>query len=600
MSTKVDAKMLEDLLRDPQRHLRARAELRKDLDENPGTITYLRWQSRLPSPSSATPIVIVSSFTIETIAPFLDVEAYVSGWRIAPTFHQYGQWERALLDPSLISKEAKACILLLHRQALVADKVTVEQALANLQELIGQFRKTHVIPIIIGLLAELPDVDDIAFGLNTPSMRVDDLANLNAGIRKISKEIDGVFVLDIPMLAAYVGATWYDRAGYHARLSVVSHQGLPVLARGIARLVACLLRPRRKVLVMDLDNTLWGGIVGEDEAEGVALGEGWPGAAYIEFQKTIKALRDSGIVLAINSKNNEEDARAVFDSRAEMILRWNDFASRKINWNNKVENLKEIAAELNVGLDSLVFVDDSPAECALVRDVLPMIEVVELGSDPSLFAKNLLASQAFDTLAISREDKMRNESYAVESKRKSLQISTADYESFLRRLNLRLRIDPASGGMADRLYQLINKTNQFNLNLRRISFDEVRKLIVERARLYAISLSDQFGDYGIVGSVQLSRTDENLEIVGLAISCRVLGRRVEEAVLAFCCEQARLDGLAQLSAVHVEGARNQQIQDVFRRCEFNEVCLSDSCRKYTMDLRSHNVTWPDCFIGQCS
>lgn len=593
MTDRPDEDAIARLLGDPERQAEARAALRDALDARPATMSYMSWRRRLPAAATRRLVAILCSFTIETIAPFLEVEAYLSGWRAAPAFAQYGAWRNVLFDGDMPGEiEPEACALLLHAAELLPEGGAVDDALGLLESGVRAFRAARGTPLLLGLLADPPAPHALALGPTPARRRAAAVARLNARIAELAAELPDVHVLDVPAWLAAVGDGWYDPAGFLSSLSLVSHKAMPALARGLARTMGCLYRPRRKLLAVDLDNSLWGGIVGEDGVDGLALGEDWPGPAYLAFQRFLRELRASGVLLTVVSKNEEADARAVFDSRPEMVLGWDDFSGHRVNWRDKASNLVEIAEELGLGLDSFVFADDSPMECALIRETLPMVEVVELGKDPAGFGERILRTQAFDTLVVSEADSKRAGSYLAERRRKSLRETVKDYESFLAGIDLRLRIRRAEPGSVERIHQLLGRTNQFHLSLERPSLEAVRGLALSGAELYSAELVDRFGDYGIIGVVQLQPQEDGLEIRNLAISCRALGRRVEDALLGFCSDVAARQGKPALLARFRKGPRNMQVTTVLERHGFGVLRDDAETTDYARDLRRQRIAWP--------
>jgi FkbH-like protein len=387
---------------------------------------------------------------------------------------------------------------------------------------------------------------------------------------------------------------WFDAKGFLSTQSVLAHKALPAVARCIARYVACLLRPRRKVLVLDMDNTLWGGVVGEDGVHGLAVGQDYPGAAFVDFQRTALALRDSGVLLAAASKNNEADVMAVFAQRPEMLLKPEHFSALRVNWQDKASNIASMAEQLGLGLDSFVFADDSPIECALVREALPQVEVVELPKDIARYSEQLLRTQAFDVLKLTEEDRQRAGSYAAEAGRQQLRAEVTDLASFLAGCNLRLSIQAVTAQSLDRVHQLMGKTNQFNFTLARPSKED---LLAEMQRaagggLYSATLSDRFGDYGLIGFVQLQAEARHLHISNLALSCRALGRGVEDALLAFARELAQAHGCTQLRVASVRGPRNQQVLAYLDGAGFERLADNERGVLFAMSLGDAVLPWP--------
>lgn len=575
---------LQKLLSDPDRQTVARKLLRETLDTNPTTLAYMGFKAKLSPPSTTRKIAILSSYTIETVAPFLEVEAYLAQWRADMTFIQYSNWLNTFHNPASLG-DCNAVILLLHGEAVLPwNSTDPEDAIGLLNAAVQSFRDQSSIPLFIGLIAEPPEPQSLGLGNRPRHGRAAMVEKVNARIAELSEQMANVHCLDIPEWARIYGDSWYDRTGYLANMTLISHKALPALARGIARNVGCLFKPRRKVLAIDLDNSLWGGIVGEDGPEGVILSpDKWPGAGFIAFQRVLAQLRDTGVLLVAASKNNEADARSVFETRPEMALAWDDFTTTRINWQNKASNLEELAEELGLGLDSFVFADDSPVECALVQEALPMVDVVELGENPAEFITRLFASGAFDTLAISREDQARAASYRSESQRKIVQTRSRDIGDFLASLDLNLEIRPIAAESVYRAHQLLAKTNQFNLSLTRPTPDEVQALMKGGQRLFGATLTDRFGEYGVIAIMELRPADDTLDIASLVISCRALGRQVEEALVSFAITQANGLACKRLRAGFRQGPRNQLVVEFLERTGFRKISVSDELTTYTLD-----------------
>ncbi len=575
---------LRSLLRDPGRKTVARKMLREALDAKPTTLTYMGFKAKIPAPSATQKIAILSSFTIETIAPFLEVESFLAQWRAEPTFIQYSNWLNTLHNPASLG-ESNAVVLLLHGEAVLPwDSTSADDAVGLLDAAIQSFRDQSSLPLFIGLIAEPPESQAMGLGNRAYQGRGALIQRINQCIAGHAARLANVHCLDIPEWARVHGDTWYDRTGYLANMTLISHRALPALARGIARNVGCLFKPRRKVLAIDLDNSLWGGVVGEDGTDGIVLSpDKWPGAGFVAFQRVLAQLRDTGILLVINSKNNEADAQAVFQTRPEMALAWDDFSARRVNWQDKASNLVEMSEELGLGLDSFVFADDSPVECALVQEALPMVDVVELGKNPAEFIDRLFASGAFDTLAISREDQARAASYHSENQRKSVRARSHDLGDFLAGLDLHLEIRPIVAASADRAHQLLAKTNQFNLSLTRPTPDEVQALMQDGERLFGATLKDRFGEYGIIAIMELRDATDTLDIASLVISCRALGRQVEEALIRFAINQAERRCCSALGATFRHGPRNQQVTAFLERIGFRKITESSERTDYTLN-----------------
>lgn len=615
---------LELLIAAPGRQTEARSRLRDALDANPRTVNYKLWLSRLPAveaPAARRPVLLMSSFTLETLEPFLQVEAYLSGWRAQTRYVQYGSWQNALLQPpGPEAVPSSAAVLLLHDAELLGEdfRVPPAQAVDRLHRLLSAWRSRCATPLMVGLVAAPPLLHGLAFGHAGERGPAQARAAFAQAVRDLCSTLGDVHFTDVQDVAAagvgsaaaMGGATWFDAAAYLRTGSVFQHTALPAVARCLARHLGCLFRPRRKVLVLDMDNTLWGGVVGEDGVHGLKLGQDFPGSAFVAFQRIALALRQSGVLLALASKNNEADAMAVFAERPEMLLKPEHFSARRINWHDKAGNIASMADALGLGLDSFVFADDSALECAQVRQALPQVEVVELGTDPLRFVDKVLRTQAFDALQVSQEDRQRAASYQAEAGRQQLRTQVADMASFLADCQLQLALQPATPATLERVHQLMGKTNQFNFTLLRPDKAALHSVMEQGGQLYSAALTDRFGDYGLIGILHLQPVSAaaagaaqagDFHIVNLALSCRALGRGVEDALLAYARDRAAAAGCTRLCARVVRGPRNQQVLDYmdnrgFARALDNEHEVLFVMPVATPEAQSVTLAWPP-FVG---
>jgi FkbH-like protein len=620
---------LQRLIADPARQTEARARLRDALEAAPRTVAYQQWLAHLPPASDSQAVVLLSSFTLETLEPFLQVQAYLSGWRARTRYVQYGLWQNALLQPSIAGIESSAAVvLLLHDTELLGEGGSGGSAcgasgdsaagginggsaaggingdsaaaagLARLVALLDRFRQLSAKPLFLGIVQAPPDRHPLALGQSAAAAaagagpgRLAARADLAHGLATLPSRVPDLHLLALN--ADTLGTTdWFDATGYRATRSVFAHRALPGLAQTVARHVACLFKPRRKVLVLDLDNTLWGGVVGEDGVAGVALGQDHPGAAFLDFQRLVLALRSTGVLLAMASKNNEADALAVFAGRSEMLLQPEHFSARRINWADKASNIASIAQQLGLGLDSLVFADDSAIECALVRHALPQVEVVELGTEPALFGHKLLRTQAFDVLHLTQEDHQRAASYTAEANRQELREQVTDMASFLADCQLRLALKPVTTANLERVHQLLGKTNQFNVSLQRPSLEALQVLVQQGNSLYSAVLTDRFGDYGLVGVLLLRQAGGVFHIDNIALSCRALGRGVEAALLAFAHQRGTQAACTQLQVCAVRGPRNQQVLDCLDGAGFVRQQVTPQQVQFVLNLEAQPLAWP--------
>ncbi len=346
-------------------------------------------------------------------------------------------------------------------------------------------------------------------------------------------------------------------------------QGLALLAELVARhLAAHLGVGRRKVAVVDLDDTLWGGVVGEAGVEGLVLGDEGVGLAFADLQRELLKLHDAGVVLAVCTKNEAGDAQDGFAHPA-MVLRREHFAAERVNWQDKAANLREIAEELSLGLDALVFLDDNPVEREWVRQALPEVEVPELPADPVDRPAFLAHGPWFQTLAVTAEDRGRSASYGAQGSRRRAQTAARSFEDFLASLQQEITLEPVSETTLSRAAQLCQRTNQFNLTTRRHSVADLEAMLRDDAfELHTVAVRDRYGDSGVTGVAILALDGDEARVDTLLLSCRVLGRRVEDVLVAFLARRAKARGAHGLVGTYEPTARNGQVADFYPRRGF--------------------------------
>jgi FkbH-like protein len=393
---------------------------------------------------------------------------------------------------------------------------------------------------------------------------------INLAMRDLARE-QGVHFHDLPALVRNTGAQrWYDPRYYNEAKLPCAPECLPLYAHGLASVIAGVRGKSRKMLVLDLDNTIWGGEVGELGPWGVELGQGsGQGEAFLRFQRYVKELAASGVVLGVCSKNNHADAVAPFESNPNMILRLGDIASFKANWRNKDENLREIAGEVNLGLDALVFVDDNPAERSLVRRLLPQVSTPDMPEDPSFYIQALAGCGYFEKAALTAEDLARSSHYAGNRRRREMRETADDFDSFLASLGMEATLEPVNESNIHRAVQLINKSNQFNLTGIRREQSEVRELAgdAEWATLTA-SLKDRCGDNGLVSVLLLRKADATLIIESWVMSCRVLRRGLENRILKELVRLAKTRNCSRIEGRYRATAKNGLVENLYERLGF--------------------------------
>lgn len=567
----------------------------------------------LPEPSAAARvrIAILGSSTLDHVQSYLEVACRQAG--LTPRFYlgPFAQYAQDILnDASQLYQFAPDVIILaIHGRTLFP---TLYDSPFELDIESRRAAASDVVERVAGLLHELakrthahvllhtfatPQYSPLGtFDLRDPFGQTAIFQAINSGLaERVRRSFSSVHLIDEDRVYGRVGkrAVTDPRLWYLARIGI-GEGALPVLTAEYMRFITAIQARARKCLVLDLDNTLWGGVVGEDGPHGIALGQEAPGNAYVAFQEAILSLWKRGVLLAINSKNNEVDALEVLESHPDMVLRPSHFAARRINWQDKASNLVSIAEELNIGLDSLVFVDDNPAECALVRSRLPEVLTVELPADPALFRGVLLDLVAFDTLALTDEDRQRGKLYAQRRERQEWESRNAgSLDDYLSELGLIVEIAPADEFAIPRVAQLIGKTNQFNLTTQRHSEATVRAFAESPdSGVYSVRVRDRFGDHGLTG-VAIVRKDPHVWVLdSLLLSCRVLGRGVETAMLSALVNAARASGAGTLRGDFIRTAKNAPAADFYPRHGFTLVEERGETQTWALDLRTGTVAVP--------
>jgi FkbH-like protein len=345
---------------------------------------------------------------------------------------------------------------------------------------------------------------------------------------------------------------------------------------------------RKKCLVLDLDNTLWGGILGEDGIDGIKIGGDYPGKAFLYWQEDLLELSKSGVILTICSKNNEKDVLEAWEKNPFMVLKKDNFSAYRINWNDKATNLQGLARELNIGLDSFVFIDDNPTERELIKQVLPMVSVPDFPEKPYELPKffKQLVSEYFCVYKITEEDKNKTAQYKANAERAAEQAKFVNFEDYLKSLNIEIDILKADNFNKERIAQMTQKTNQFNLTTRRYTDADVQQKIDGGWKIYCISVRDKFGDNGITGTIFFTPKDENntVEIDSLLLSCRILGKGIEMAFIHSLLNTLTEDGVRKVKASYIPTAKNAQVSDFYDRAGFKFLNESSGVKSYSVDL----------------
>ncbi len=561
-------------------------------------------------PTRPVRLAVLGSATTVHLPPSIRVAGLRRNIPVAVHEGEYGQYAQELDDPDSALHRFRPDLVLLAFDARhvaagldpAADAAGSERAL---QECLGRMQRCWKAAQVIGatviqqtVLPTLPTL----MGSNEqrlPGSAAALVARLN-GALPAAADATGVHLLSLDHFAARDGiASWHDPVLWHRAKQDISPVAAPVYGDLVGRLLAALQGRSAKCLVLDLDNTLWGGVIGDDGLEGIAIGQGSAlGEAFLAVQAHARALAARGVILAVCSKNDENNALSPFERHPEMLLKRSDISCFVANWDDKATNLRRIARELNIGVDSLVFLDDNPFERNLVRAELPEVSVPEVAEDdPALMPQALSDAGYFEAVSITEEDRARTGSYRANAERVALAGEATDLPSYLRSLQMQLvwrRFDRIGLG---RIVQLINKTNQFNLTTRRTTEAEVLALMQDpRAFGLQLRLADRFGDNGII-AVVAGRVDEagRCHIETWLMSCRVLGRGVEQATLALLAEQARALGATELVGEYVPTAKNAMVAEHYARLGFRDAAPRPDGGHVSV-LPLHDFVAPDSYM----
>jgi FkbH-like protein len=348
---------------------------------------------------------------------------------------------------------------------------------------------------------------------------------------------------------------------------------------------------RKKCLALDLDNTLWGGVLGEDGIAGVALGGDYPGKAFLFFQHQILELSRQGIILVVCSKNNIDDVRQMWSEHPDVALKEEHFAALRINWSNKADNIREMAQELNIGLDGFVFLDDNPSERELIKKYLPEVTVPDFPEQPYLlptFFKKIV-EEYFAVYALTNEDRAKTEQYKANILRANMQRSFTNMDEYIRSLEIELKIAEANELTLSRVAQMTQKTNQFNLTTRRYTDADLKDMLHTGYRIFTLSVSDKFGDSGLTGTCIVKIENDKAAINSLLLSCRVLGKDIEYAFIKHVLKTLQSEGIAEVSASYIPTAKNPQAAEFYEKAGL-ALEYEKQCKRYEINLSKTTIT----------
>jgi FkbH-like protein len=560
------------------------------LDENQlsrlgRAITKAAMERRSLAPLQPFRLGLLGNGTLDLLPAILVASAARYGFVLECVRGEYGQTMQEAFDPlsRINMTRPDAVLLALDYRGLPlrflagnaqAERVDIDAAVSQLTAIREAIRMHSGAVCIVQTLAPPPETLFGSLDCILPGTQRRVVERLNQALGdSIAGSQD--LLLDVASLAETVGlGTWHSPALWNMAKLAIDGSCLPIYADHVMRVIVALRGRSRKCLVLDLDNTLWGGVIGDDGLEGIKIAQGDATAeAHLAVQQLALTLRQRGIVLAVSSKNRDEVARAPFHAHPEMLLKEEHFAVFQANWNDKATNITAIAEELSLGLDALVFLDDNPVERDRVRQALPQVAVPELPEDPALYARTLAAAGYFEAVTFSNEDRDRAEMYQSNARRVALQRQVGDLDVYLASLDMEIRFAPFDGTGRARISQLINKSNQFNLTTRRYTEADVAAAEVDpQVFTLQVRLIDRFGDNGMI-CVVICRPSARAvwEIDTWLMSCRVLGRKVEQMVLREIVRESREAGIQALVGIYRPTEKNALVRDHYQKLGFTRL-----------------------------
>ena len=529
-------------------------------------------------------IAILGGSTVDDIKNVLELFLLECG--IKPTFYQseynkfyedavFGNAELDAFKPDIVVVFTSV-VNIINWPCVIDSQAEVQQKLTAEYErfcAVWEALKSRYSAVIIQYTFDFPYENDIG-SLTAVKGRNRFVNALNEKLAEYAESHEGFYLHDLHGLSARVGLRkWHNPTQYAAYKFAMDYDVMPEVSLGLAKIVRTILGKVKKCLVLDLDNTLWGGVIGDDGAENIKIGHETPAAeAYTAWQEYVLRLKERGVILAVCSKNEDDIAKSGF-SHPDSVLKLNDFAAFKANWMPKNENIAAIAKEINIGTESLVFIDDNPAERQIVRDTMPEVAVPEVdGSDVFSYIRAIEEAGYFEAIMVSDDDLKRNESYQANKARQELSATAASYDDFLKSLNMTAEIDDFKPVYFDRIAQLTGKTNQFNLTTRRYTRADIESMASDQCYITLYGrLTDKFGDNGLISVIIGEKKEDGLHILLWLMSCRVLKRGMEENMLDALAAKAKSVGCTKLIGYYYPTKKNKMVADMYASFGFFNV-----------------------------
>ena len=534
-------------------------------------------------------IVFLANFTVELLEPFIKVELAKRNFKANIYFAPYDQIEQEVYNEnSKIYREKNDIIVIairlenllpnLFTDLIYSDKKfknKINEIKKRIFNLINQTRKRNTFSKIVFFNFNYIKEDLQAFTSTSSNINLNSLIEqINSYLISLTKKFNSLFIFDFKKISQNIGlANFFDKKLFLLSKMPFSLESQLELSKSLSRYINAILVVPKKCLILDADNTIWGGIIGEDGIDGIKLGEDFPGNIYKSFHQFLLSLRKKGVLLALASKNNKKDVLEVFKKHDDCLLKEKHFSTLEINWNDKATNIKKIASNLNIGIDSMVFFDDSPVERELIKSKLPEVSVIDVSDNPLYFEEQIQNSEHFDHLFITRDDLKRSSMYTAKKKRENFFRKNLNIDDYLKSLKTKVIIGHINNQSIKRCSQLINKTNQFNLTIKRKSEGDIQNMLSHGGIGLWIRVLDKFGDNGLVGvAIATQMQDINSWYIdNFLLSCRVIGRNIEDIFLFELIKKLKKKKQNKfITGEYFKGNKNSIVKDFYQKQGFKK------------------------------
>jgi FkbH-like protein len=551
-------------------------------------------------------VALLGDTATQLLVTAIKGEAVDRGFSLDLYEGEYSQVERQLMDPTSELYEFDADIIIVFQSTHKLGEYHSSLSMEN-QALLAEERLSFIASLCENpafankkiIYFNYPEIEDTVFGSYANKVESSfsyQVRKLNFELMNLSRQYPNLFICDIAGLQNLFGRQFMFAPNvYMTTEMVLSVNALPYVASRVVDIIAAIKGQFKKCLILDLDNTVWGGVIGDDGLEGIELGHGLGiGKAFTEFQMWVKKLKQRGIIICVASKNNEETAKEPFEKHPDMVLRLEDIAVFQANWETKVDNIRTIQGILNIGFDSMVFLDDNPFERNMVRENIPGITVPELPEDPAMYLEFLYSLNLFETASYSNADKDRTKQYQVEAKRVSLSKTFTNEADFLKSLNMISTVSGFTKFNTPRVAQLSQRSNQFNLRTVRYTEADIESMAQNPDVIdLSFTLEDKFGDNGLIAVIIMKKQDEETLFVDTwFMSCRVLKRGMENFTLNTMVEYAKAKGYKRIIGEYIPTPKNKMVEMHYPNLGFSRI--ETDANKYVLDLTTY--TSKECYI----